>query len=577
MSNSVIFRNISIFDGKRFVAQMNVLTRAGRIQAVARQLEIPSDCDVIDGTEKTLLPGLIDSHTHAFSREDLTTAITLGVTTEFDMGNDYKLVEAMKREISVGDAPMADLRSAGTLVTVPNGHGTECGIEFPTITGADEAAKFVDGRIREGSDYLKLIFEDGSAYGFTLPTMDAATIASLVRAAHGHNKLAIAHISSLHGAHLVLDAGADGLAHLFEDERPDPGFAARVRDAGAFVIPTLTVLECATGVPSGATIAEDRRISEFLPPAAQSCMEMTFSRFPGQKRLKFAYAQEAVLMLKQAGVPLLAGTDAGNPGTAHGASLHRELELLVAAGLTPEEALASATSVPAQVFGLQDRGMIEPGKRADLVLISGKVEADITNTRNIEGVWKGGVPIDRARIAQSARKAYERGPAGSESGLISDFKDGTARTHFGLSWMPCSDSMSGGKSSVAMRVADGAGIDGCRGLVVEGEVDPALPEPWAGIVFHPGGSPFVPSNLSSKKTVRFWARGDGGQYHLVIQSWKKGVRFASQPFRAGELWQEHIFAFSQFGTDGHKVMAMLLLAVRGGTKFLFQLDSIRID
>jgi adenine deaminase len=101
------------------------------------------------------------------------------------------------------------------------------------------------------------------------------------------------------------------------------------------------------------------------------------------------------------------GTDAPNPGTSHGASIHRELELLVRSGLTPLEALASATSVPATIFHLDDRGMIAPGKRADLLLVRGDPTRDITATRDIVSVWKLGAEDDRASYRASIEKAKE--------------------------------------------------------------------------------------------------------------------------------------------------------------------------
>jgi len=109
-----------------------------------------------------------------------------------------------------------------------------------------------------------------------------------------------------------------------------------------------------------------------------------------------------VARLAAAGVPILAGTDTPNPGTAHGASLHRELELLVGSGLTPQLALQAATSAPARVFGLTDRGVIEPGRRADLVLVDGDPLTDITHSRRITRVWRGGVPCDRSAFVGSA-------------------------------------------------------------------------------------------------------------------------------------------------------------------------------
>jgi imidazolonepropionase-like amidohydrolase len=96
-------------------------------------------------------------------------------------------------------------------------------------------------------------------------------------------------------------------------------------------------------------------------------------------------------------VTLLAGSDASNPATAHGASLHRELELLVTAGLRETEALAAATSVPAERFRLSDRDRIAVGLQADLVLVEGNPMKDITVTRSIVAIWRQGARVDRAR------------------------------------------------------------------------------------------------------------------------------------------------------------------------------------
>ena len=111
-------------------------------------------------------------------------------------------------------------------------------------------------------------------------------------------------------------------------------------------------------------------------------------------------AIENVRRLLAAGVPLLAGTDAPNPGTASGLSMHGELRHLRRAGLSGAEALAAATSVPAATFGLEDRGTIEAGNLADLVLVDGDLENDLSLSSRIVAVWKDGYPIDRNRVDQ---------------------------------------------------------------------------------------------------------------------------------------------------------------------------------
>lgn len=110
--------------------------------------------------------------------------------------------------------------------------------------------------------------------------------------------------------------------------------------------------------------------------------------------MTYTVAERSVQALHSAGVSILAATDAGN-FTEWGASMHRELELLVQAGLTPLEALSAATAVPAKEFHFSDRGQIAPSFRADLLLVNGDPTTDVTMTRDIVAVWKAGVRIDR--------------------------------------------------------------------------------------------------------------------------------------------------------------------------------------
>ena len=158
---AVAFRNVRIFDGVAATPRSKVVIQDGKIQAVGSGATIPGGAEVIESEGLTLLPGLIDSHTHSYG-DALKTAIVFGVTTELDMFTDYHMAAAIRKQQSEGKTPnMADLFSAGTLVTAPHGHGTEYGIPIPTISSPDEAQAFVDARIAEGSDYIKIIYDDG--------------------------------------------------------------------------------------------------------------------------------------------------------------------------------------------------------------------------------------------------------------------------------------------------------------------------------------------------------------------------------------------------------------------------------
>jgi imidazolonepropionase-like amidohydrolase len=112
-----------------------------------------------------------------------------------------------------------------------------------------------------------------------------------------------------------------------------------------------------------------------------------------------------VRVLHDAGITILAGADVPNPGTSYGVSFHQELFLLTECGLSNEEALRAATSSPAREFGLIDRGRIETGRRADLLLVKGDPSKDIRATRDIVGVCKTGIAIERDEVAKRAAES----------------------------------------------------------------------------------------------------------------------------------------------------------------------------
>src|SRR5258708_3965049 len=390
-NSEFVIRNVRIFDGSQVIAKGQVWVQNGKIKAVGTDVKASASIRSINGEGQTLLPGLIDAHTHAFGNA-LKDALIFGVTTELDMFTDHTYAAQTKKDQAEGkDLDLADLRSAGTLVTAPHGHGTEYGIPIPTISSPDQAQAFVDARIAEGSDYIKIIYDDGKTYGITIPTVSKETMAAVIAAAHQRGKLAVVHIGSLQDARAAIQAGADGLAHLFVDAPPDAEFAALVSQHHAFVVPTLSVLASISGAPSGKPLANDSQLHPFLGPGTLKNLNGSFPNSHGA----FANAQETVRQLRARRVPVLAGTDASNPGTAHGASMHGELALLVGSGLTPLEALAAATSVPAHAFHLDDRGQIAPGKRADLLLVKGDPTTDILATRTIVSVWNPAIADDR--------------------------------------------------------------------------------------------------------------------------------------------------------------------------------------
>lgn len=580
-TQAVAFQHVLIFDGTKILPHDTVVMQNGAITAIGDATIIPPDADIIDGTGQTLLPGLIDAHTHIIFGTALKQALIFGVTTELDMFTDYHVIQSLKQQ-QHGDSgsSIADLRSAGILATAPGGHGTEYGLPIPTLTKPEEAEAFVEARLAEGSDYIKIVYDDGSTFGFTTPTLDKATMAALVEAAHKHGKLAIVHIMSYAQAYDALEVGADALAHLFVDCSPDADFGRFVAEKQAFVIPTLTVLESVCGIPTGASLATDSHLQPYLSKEDKAYLQRSFSGFAANASQHYTAAEETVRQLKAAGVPILAGTDAPNPGTLHGASIHRELELLVQAGLTPTEALAAATSVPAAIFGLADRGTLVPGLRADVLLVQGDPTQDITATRAITGIWKEGVHLNReaykAEIAQQQAKTQEIAPPeGSEDGLVSDFEDGTTSTRFGFGWDISADSIRGGKSQAQIQVVEGGANNSKGSLLITGTIVPSTTYSWAGAMFFPGTARWTPANLSSKKELAFWAKGDGQTYRVIFYASSLSSMPATITFQTSDEWQEHHIQLSQLqGIDTKEVLGILFTAGPGAGTFAFQIDDV---
>jgi imidazolonepropionase-like amidohydrolase len=577
---AVVFRDVQAFDGSAGLPATTVVVEDGKIVQVGPAAAVPAGARVIEGRGKTLLPGLIDAHTHTFSVEHLRQAAVLGVTTELDMFTDHAFAAQMRAEQAAGQArDRADLLSAGNLATAAGGHGTEYGLTIATIDEPAEAQAFVDARIAEGSDYIKIVYDDGRVFGRKFPTITRETLGALVRAAHARKKRAVVHVMGRAEARDALAEGADGLVHIFVDAVADDEFVRLAAEKRAFVVPTLTVLA------GGGELADDPAIAPWLAPG-----DLRMLRTP-LPRLAAAGGAEApaasVRALHARGVRIVAGTDAPNPGTAHGANIHRELELLVAAGLTPAEALAAATAVPAAVFGLADRGAIAPGLRADLVLVDGDPLSDIKATRAIAGVWKQGEPIDRDAYRAAVRKqsealaAAEAAPAPApalKSGLVSDFEGDKVQAEFGSGWMVSTDRFVGGNSQAEFTVVAGGAAGSKGSLRVSGTIADRPQPRWAGVLFSPGPAPMAPANLSSRRAITFWARGEGKPVSVMLFFQARGVAPSVRIFVATPEWTRYRCELKDFdGCDGTGVTGLFFGGGADPGPFEFQIDDVRFE
>jgi imidazolonepropionase-like amidohydrolase len=401
MRDAFLVHGARIFDGERVRDPADVLVAGGEIVAVGPKLSfraVGGSVAMIDGAGATLMPGLIDAHMHALGDDQtLKRSLAFGVTTAIEMFGSAWLARRLRKQENDGVATgMADLRSAGTLATSPKGHGTQYGIAIPTVAGPADAKAFVAARFDEGSDFLKVVLERRAK-----SSLDRATVTALAEATHARGRKIVAHIGTKRDAEDAIASGVDGLVHGWVDAPADDALLAAIVAKHAFVIPNLSMMEMDCAIPTGRPLLADPRIGPALTADERKLLDnddvwLTPPNGGGAACMETVFATVRALRGR---TTLLAGTDAPNPGTTHGASLHRELELLVQAGLSPLEALASATSAPAEVFGLTNRGRIAPGMRADLLLVGGDPTRTITDTRNLRLVWKRGV---RAGIASSA-------------------------------------------------------------------------------------------------------------------------------------------------------------------------------
>lgn len=351
--------NVVRFNGDTIDKRRKIAFRA----SPGNVMDIDSQPDeIIDGSGCTIMPGLIDSKIDAdASISSLHKFASHGITTVIDLSSGSIHSETMR---------FASLEVPGVTSYLSSGSGigslgNESTTTFPyrairgiSTAGEAEALVAQDATGHSQTDFVRLIAD--------VPGLDDNTLVSAVDASHRRGKLAIAYASKADSYKRALESGFDILTPVPNDGPLDADVVARLAESGIAVIPTLCFLR--------------HTLSETCSP---------------NRSLSQALAN--VRLLHDAGVLICAGTCANERGRMSmefGASLHDELQLLVDAGLSNREALRSATFVPAKVFGLSDRGSLEPGEhRADLVLVEGDPSEDITAASRVKRVWIQGIEV----------------------------------------------------------------------------------------------------------------------------------------------------------------------------------------
>jgi imidazolonepropionase-like amidohydrolase len=373
MAASTVFTNVGVFDGTGVSPLRTLIVRDGLITDDAVG---PADAETVDGNGGVLLPGLIDSHVHIDTRSDLEQCARAGVTTVLDMATrDLAALDSLRDPTA-----LPTVLRAGMPASAPGGtHTKKMGFAGSSaVTSEADAARFVADRAREGVDYIKVIVEDPRMPG--TKALPAPILVAIAAAAHARELLVVAHAVTSAALRLADAAGVDVITHAPLDRALRAEEAAALAERGAVLVPTLVMM---------------RGVSEAV---GRKLMFRLLRRFRIAPPVEYAHARGSVAAARKAGLTILAGTDANNEAGVpfnprHGSSLADELGLLVDAGLTPAAAIRSATASPASTFGLNDRGAIAAGLRADLILVDGDPTLDIAAIRNVRGVWIAGARV----------------------------------------------------------------------------------------------------------------------------------------------------------------------------------------
>lgn len=395
--------NVRVFDGIQEITASTVVIQDDKIVAVCSG--VPEGAEIIDGRGCTLLPGLIDAHSHP-GLDGLKLAMSFGVTTTCQMQGwwtEKQVMEIAERR------DLADCLKSYMSICARGGHPSELlpasviarQKEMAAKLGTnmmkeastpDEGVERVRERVCQGADYIKVMIEDGKVFGHpNTPDLKDEVISAVCKESHAKGKLVVAHTMTVKASQRAIKGGVDGLMHLFVDEPHTDEVIDEIKRSGVFVCPTIVAGLSTIGDSDAKNFGKDERVRTRLSADWAETLNNQIASYPEGKKEDVLAAVKA---LYDAGVDILAGTDASQReigGMVHGASLHHELQLLVQAGLTEEAALQSATSIPARRFRLKDRGRIAVGMRADMLLVKGNPIKNISDTLSIVGVWRQGV------------------------------------------------------------------------------------------------------------------------------------------------------------------------------------------
>jgi imidazolonepropionase-like amidohydrolase len=395
-------------DGSAPVEGSAIVVVDDRIEQVGRrgQVRVPDGARRIDATGKTIMPALIDAHSHLgytdvkrmttsaanYTRDNLVDHLRryayYGIAATMSLGVDRGELPYELRAMPVPGAAL--FRTAGRGLALPNaGPGADYRKDAAYgVTTETEARARVRELAARKVDFVKIWVDDRDG---TVPKLPPALYRAIIDEAHAQHVRVVAHIFDLADAKALLRAGIDGFAHGVRDRDVDEEFLALIAARpDVFVIPNL---------PDRETDDDYAWLAETVPAAEIARLRAArASRTPAAARqAQDLYNIQArnLARLDAAGVRIGFGTDAG---VSVGWTAHTELADMVAAGMTPARVIVAATKTSAAILELHDLGEIAPGKSANLIVLDANPLDDMTNTRRISAVYLRGHEVDRASL-----------------------------------------------------------------------------------------------------------------------------------------------------------------------------------
>ena len=398
--------------GGVLVVDQGVITDVG----LAANVTIPEGATVVDLTGKTVMPTLVDLHGHVgyqrglsydeanYTRENLTDELNryayYGVGTIVSMGTDPgDLAFQLQAEQQAGTLGGARLHTAYRGFARPNAGPGAAALRASAygVSTEEEARALVAELAETPADFVKIWVDDR---GGRVEKLTPDLYRPIIEEAHARGLQVIAHVFYLEDARELVEAGVDGFAHLVRDGEMDDDLVAAIVEHDVFVMPNLAISERGRHAEPPAWV-DDPLLLESVSPEVVARIRASFDSrtSEGAARAAESYAamQRSLKKLADAGARVVLGADTGVQDQIQGFMEHRELELIVEAGLSPGDAIVAATSAPAQVLGI-DTGLLAPGKRADFLVLDANPMYGVTNTRQISAVYLNGQELDRGAL-----------------------------------------------------------------------------------------------------------------------------------------------------------------------------------